>query len=47
MSLGLSSDGQLLAEGVLDGLNDVASQITELEGGEYFEFSDFVRFGKI
>lgn len=46
VSLDLTSDGQLITDGVTDGLDDVAYQIQVMEGGEPFELTDFVRFGE-
>ena len=46
VSLDLTNDGQPIAEGVTDALDDVASQIRTMEGGGLFEFTPFVRFGE-
>ena len=46
VSLDLTNDGQLVAEGVTDALDDIAIQIRTMEGGELFVFTPFVRFGE-
>ena len=46
MSLNLAADGQFIAEGVTDALDNVTSLIRMMEGGDLFEFTAFVRFGE-
>ena len=46
VSLDLTSDNQVIAEGVTDALGNITNQIRTLEGGELFEFTAFVRFGE-
>lgn len=46
VSLDLTSDLRIIAEGVTNALDDLTNQIRTLEGGELFEFTPFVRFGE-